>query len=96
MSTNLPLQGISLVELLIALVLLEIAAVAALHSAIQLKRTSRALSARAATDHARMAAIRNAAADSSCRQFPVSSFRTVTLPAAEGRGELTVLVRCGP
>ena len=88
--------GISLVELLVALLLLELAATATLHGLLLVQRQRRATRARASTDHARLAAIRDAKADPTCLQFPVSSFNTLVLPPAEGRGELTVLVRCGP
>ena len=88
-------RGISLVELLIALLLLELAATATLHGVLLVQRQRRATLAHIRTDHARLAAIRDASADPTCLQSPVTDYRTLVLPPAVGRDALTVLVRCG-
>lgn len=88
-------SGFSLVELLVAVVMLELAAMAVVAALVTTHRLDRATRSRAATDLARRdtAAARAAAAD--CRAAPSAEARPLALAAAPGRPALQVTIRCG-
>jgi Tfp pilus assembly protein FimT len=88
-------RGATLLELLVALLLLEIAGVLALQAALTLGRIHRRSHTAAATDFARATAVARGLADPTCRSSPVPWAAPVLLPAAAGRPAQLVLVRCG-
>lgn len=90
-----PSAGTSLIELLVALVLLEILAVATLHSVLHTQRIARTVAATGAIDMARLETVRIAAADPGCRDAPTATIRALALPAEPRRPATTVLLRCG-
>jgi Tfp pilus assembly protein PilX len=87
--------GTSLIELLVALVLLDLLAITALHSVLTTQRIARTAAAGTATDLARLEAFRAAAADPTCRAASSATLRTLSFGAAPTRPAVTVVVRCG-
>lgn len=89
-------DGVSLVELLVALLLLELAGAAALTTAFTTHRLNRSIAAGTTTDLERWSLVRAAEADSSCRNSPIPVARSFPLVATSSRPALTVTLRCGP
>ncbi len=89
-------QGFSLVELLVCLLLLELAGVAALTTAITSYRLTRTVAAGSATDRGRLEAVRAAAASVACRSATVPTVSAIALSGTPERPPLTAAVRCGP
>ncbi len=88
-------RGTSLLELLVALTLVELAAGAWLASALTTARLDRASRIRAATDLARHDSVAIRAAAPACRGAATPGSARVVLPASPGRPPLVVLLRCG-
>ena len=89
-----PTAGFTLIEVLVGLVLLEIAAAGALTVAVIAERQSRALRDGAAVDLARYNLVR--ATEAACRNNAVPLAVPLLLPASGPRPPLTVTLRCGP
>ena len=87
--------GTSLIELLVALVLLDLLALATLHSVLATQRIARGVAAGAAIDMTRLETFRFAAADPGCRDAPSATLRALSLAAHANRPAMTVVVRCG-
>lgn len=87
--------GTSLIELLVALVLLDLLALGTLHSVLTTHRIARAVAAGAAVDVARLVQVRAAAADPGCRSAPSPTLRSLSLAGGPTRPAFTVVIRCG-
>jgi Tfp pilus assembly protein FimT len=87
--------GISLVELLVSLVLLELLAVTTLHTVLATQRIARDVASGTAIDIARLTAVRTAAADPFCLAAPTPTLVPLTLGGSATRPPATVLIRCG-
>lgn len=87
--------GTSLLEVIVALVLLEFLAVATLHSVLHTQRLARTIAATGAVDIARLESVRVAAAHPGCRDAAVPTLVPLALDAAPRRPAITVLLRCG-
>lgn len=90
-----PHSGTTLVELLIALVLLDLLAVTTLHAVLQTRRIAKRVAATTAVDLARLDAVRQAAAAPSCRDAATPSLLSLALPAHPDRPAMVVQLRCG-
>ena len=88
-------SGASLLEMLIALVLLDLLAIATLHSVLATQRIARGVAAGAAIDMTRLETFRFAAADPGCRESPSATLRALSLAAHPHRPAMTVMFRCG-
>jgi hypothetical protein len=89
-------RGGSLVELVVALVLLELAGAAALAGALTADRLGRRASRGAASDIRRWEEYRGAETALACRAEPMPRSAAIVFPATPERDSLTVAVRCGP
>lgn len=89
-------QGFSLVELMVALVILEFVGAGALAAVLTANRLSRRTAAGQAVDAARWAAYRQAEADPSCRDAATAGTRALVFAATAERAALSTVVRCGP
>ncbi|MEP6590943.1 MAG: hypothetical protein ABJC19_07155 [Gemmatimonadota bacterium] len=88
-------RGMSLVELVVALLLLEIAGLAALTAALTADRLGRRAAVGSATDRERWERYRAAEVLPSCRGAAVPDSTVLRFAATEERDSLTALVRCG-
>ncbi|MEO5799791.1 MAG: hypothetical protein ABIZ70_08955 [Gemmatimonadales bacterium] len=88
-------RGSSLVELVVALLLLEVAGAAALAAALTADRLGRRAQAGSATDASRWARYRETESSSGCRGAATPTATLLMLPAAPDRDSLQVVVRCG-
>lgn len=89
-------RGGSLIELVVALVLLELAGAAALAGALTADRLGRRASRGAVSDIRRWEVYRGAETALACRAEPAPRFAVMVLPATRERDSLAVAVRCGP
>lgn len=90
-----PRRGTTLIELIVALLLLEFAGLIAVTAALQVGRTRTRLNQGAATDLGRLDTLAQVAADSACRHAAQPTAFLVMLPAAQGRPAFQARVRCG-
>jgi type II secretory pathway pseudopilin PulG len=88
-------SGTSLVELLLTLVMVEIAAAFLLAALLGAARVDRRLRAGQGIDRARQLGSIAAARDTACRGAGPPSARSVPLPSGPGRPPILVVVRCG-
>lgn len=88
-------RGATLLELLVALLLIEAAGVIALHAALRLGVTHRGSREATVADLGRAEAVALRLADSTCRSSGPPWAGPVVLAPATGRPARTVLVRCG-
>jgi Tfp pilus assembly protein PilV len=88
--------GLSLVEVLVALVLVALAAIAALTTQLAIHRIDRPTARGAATDLARQSAVRHVRHAPACRNAPAPAAVAVAHAATPERPALVTLVRCGP
>jgi Tfp pilus assembly protein PilV len=88
--------GFTIIEVLVAMLLLELAAVAALGAALTAHRLEQRTRRGAATDLARQSAMRLLQHSSACRLATQPTLLTLTLPATAERPALMASVRCGP
>ena len=88
--------GLALVELLVALLLVGVAAGFLVAALLGAERIGRRLDRARTIDGLRRAAVVQAGADSGCRAAVAPTAVELVLPAAPGRPELTVAIRCGP
>lgn len=88
-------RGTSLVELLVALVLLALATASWLTAFLAASRFDRLAAGRAAADLARRDSVLLSAARPGCRAAAVPGSAIVVLPAAPGRPARTASHRCG-
>jgi type II secretory pathway component PulJ len=93
--SNSPRSGTSLLEMLVALVLLELLAVGTMHAVLQTQRIARRVAAGGAVDVARLEAVRQAAAAPDCRDAAEPRVASINLPAAAQRPAMVVQVPCG-
>lgn len=89
------LHGVSLVELLVALLLLELAGAAALTTALTTHRLNRTIATGTVTDIHRWTAVRAAEADSGCRNTSTPRAVSFPLAATASRPALAITLRCG-
>ena len=89
-------RGASLVELVVALLLLELAGAAALAAALTADRLGRRAGRGTAVDAARWEEYRRAETAASCRGEPAPRLTALQFPATPERESLAVVVRCGP
>lgn len=90
-----PRRGTTLIELIVALLLLEFAGLIAVTAALQVGRTRTRLQQGAAFDLARLDTVALIGADSSCRRAVVPTALQVVLPPGRGRPALDTRVGCG-
>ncbi len=88
--------GTSLVELVVALALLELLAVASLHAVLQSQRIARRVAAGSAVDLWRLEFVRHAAAAPGCRNAAMPTVQPLALPAMAHRAATVAHIRCGP
>lgn len=88
-------RGSSLVELIVALLLLELAGAAALAVALTAHRAGQHVSRGGTTDIARWERYRREESDSGCRNDAVPFVIAVPFPATTERDSFTASVRCG-
>jgi hypothetical protein len=88
-------SGTLLIEALVALALLEVVALFTLSAALTTRRTLTRVRDGGATDVARLAAIRAAAASPSCRSAPGPEIIPLAFPSTAHRAALQVELRCG-
>ncbi len=88
-------RGTSLVELLVALLLLQVVGTAALAAALLATRLAARAQRGIAIDRIRRETVHGIAAAPACRLASPPTTLSVTLPAAEGRPALAVRLRCG-
>ena len=89
-------RGESLVELIVALVLLEVAGALALAAALSTERVSRHASLGSAEDQRRWEAYRAAELAPACVTAVTPAAVPLTLPATADRPALVTTLRCGP
>jgi len=89
-------RGSSLIELVVALLLLELAGAAALAAALSADRLGRLAGRGGAVDIWRWEEYRRAETASPCRSESVPRQATVLFPTTMDRESLSVVVRCGP
>lgn len=87
--------GTSLIEVLVALVIVSIAALALGAGATVIGRIHARLDAAAAVDLARENTIRLARRSPACLDGGSPRMETLVLPAAGTRGEIALAIRCG-
>ncbi|MBK6494734.1 MAG: hypothetical protein IPO52_03230 [Gemmatimonadetes bacterium] len=88
-------RGASLLELLVALLLLELVGLGALSAALTADRIGRRLGLASQTDAERWSRLRASAVDPGCDDSLPPRLGSVDWPAATDRPAATVLVRCG-
>ncbi len=89
-------RGESLVELIVALVLLEIAGTLALAAALSTERLSRHAAFGSAEDQRRWEVYRAAELAPACTSARAPTAVPLTLPATPDRPALATTLRCGP
>lgn len=89
-------RGESLIELLVALVLLEIAGAAALAAALTAERLERRIDRGSADDVSRWEAYRARELEPSCRSAAEPDTGQEVFVATPERPALALVVRCGP
>lgn len=89
-------RGESLVELLVALLILEVAGILALTGALTLERLGRHARDGGSTDRARWEGYRAAEVAPACTGAGAPTAVALTLPATAERPVLATIVRCGP
>ena len=87
--------GTSLVEVLVALTILTIAAAATHGALILTERLGQQAASGSATDRLRWETVQAAAAAPACRAAPLPTAIALTLPATPDRPALTATIRCG-
>ncbi len=90
-----PRRGESLVELIVALVLLELAGTFALAAALSIERVGRRAAAGAVQDRTRWESYRAAEVAPACAGATTPTAVPFQLPAGPGRPATTALLRCG-
>lgn len=90
-----PRRGASLVELIGALVVLELTGLLAMTAALAVGRGQRHADRVGRLDIARLDSVATAQAAPACRNSPTARAQPVTLPSGPGRPALTVSIRCG-
>ncbi|MES2305561.1 MAG: hypothetical protein V4558_08635 [Gemmatimonadota bacterium] len=90
-----PRKGSSLVELVVALLLLELAGAAALAAALTADRLGRRAQSASATDADRWERYRAAETAASCRNAAAPRATSLLLPESADRDSLRLVVRCG-
>lgn len=90
-----PRTGFSIVELLVAMLLVELAALAALGAIITTHRIDGASRRGAATDLQRQSAVRLIRGSSGCTGAALPTVQAFSLPATTERPPLTARIRCG-
>lgn len=88
-------RGESLLELLVALILLEVAGTAALATALTVERVNRGSTSGAATDRSRWELYRAMESASSCHDTLAARLLPLFLPPTANRPAFPVMVRCG-
>ncbi len=88
-------RGASLLELLVALLLLELVGLGALSAALTADRIGRRLGLARQTDAERWSRYRASEVDPSCDDSLAPRLGTVSWPAVSGRPAATLSVRCG-
>lgn len=91
----LPARGATLAEMIVALLVLEVAGLLALSAALQIGRVRERLDRGAAVDLARLDTLALHATDSSCRNAAAPRAESIALAAAIGRPLQVALVSCG-
>ena len=89
-------RGVSLVELVVALLLLELAGAAALAAALTAERLGSRAARGAEVDARRWEGYRTAETAASCRGEAAPRAVPLRFPATAERESLLVVVRCGP
>ncbi|MGH7582460.1 MAG: prepilin-type N-terminal cleavage/methylation domain-containing protein [Gemmatimonadales bacterium] len=89
-------RGESLVELLVALVILEIAGVAALATALTVERIGRRVERGSAEDTRRWVDYRQRESDTACVAAAAPDTVRINYPATAERPAFSAVVRCGP
>ena len=89
-------RGSSLIELVVALLLLELAGAAALAAALSADRLGQRAARGAAVDRGRWEEYRRAETASACRSEAAPRQVPMRFPATPERESLDVAVRCGP
>lgn len=89
-------RGGSLIELVVALLLLELVGAAALAAALAADRLGRRAAKGATADQQRWEAYRQAEVASPCRGDSLPRASALLLPATPERAALAASVRCGP
>ena len=89
-------HGESLIELIVALVLLELAGTFALAGALAIERVGRHSARGAAQDRARWESYRAAEVSPACVGAATPAAVPFTLPATAERPAMPTLLRCGP
>lgn len=87
--------GLALVEVLVALGVLELVAVALLAALLAVQRLDGAARIRSATDLGRRDTVALEAASPACRTAPAATTVPLLLPSAPGRPALPITIRCG-
>lgn len=90
-----PARGESLIELIVALVVLEIIGAAALAAALTVARIDRHAASGAVDDATRWRAYRAAEIAPGCVAAPAPDTVLVSFPATPDRPPLEALIRCG-
>ena len=88
-------RGESLIELIVALILLEVAGTLALAAALSIERVGRRASAGAAQDRARWESYRAAEVAPGCIEATTPSAVPFSLPASPERPATMAQLRCG-
>lgn len=88
-------RGVSLVELVVALVILELAVLGALGGAVHAELVRRRAADGARADAARWEAWHGASRAPSCLASGAPAARALTLPATAGRAPLPAVIGCG-
>lgn len=95
MSPTIPRRGTTLAELLVALLLLELAGLGALSAALTADRIGRRVGLASRTDAERWATRRAAEAAAACADTAAPRLGTVPWPGNAARPAATVVIRCG-
>lgn len=88
-------HGVTLAELLVAMLLLQLAGIGALTAALNADRIGRRVALAARTDAERWAALRAAETAPGCADSGVARSGMVAWPSNAVRPSATLLVRCG-
>lgn len=89
-------RGTTLVECLVAIALLTLGGTTVLATVLTAERLAGRAARAAATDRARLEAVRGVELAPACRTAPTPDTLTLLLPATPERASLTATVRCGP
>jgi len=90
-----PHRGTSLIELIVALLLLEFAGLIAVTAALQVGRSRVRLQEGTAFDLARLDTLALVETDSACLSAPTPTVVRVVLPGGRGRPAFDTRARCG-